>query len=111
MRVIKSVRMSIAASLLLGAVAHAADNSYPSVRESEAVKAPSLPWNDLTVRRVSPATAYHYAELDRTAKFGTGMRAGHEMVVASFRPVSAVKSHYPDPQWRSPTIGGTAGQT
>jgi hypothetical protein len=108
MRVIKSVRMSIAASLLLGAVAHAADNSYASVRESEAVKAPSLPWNDLTVRRVSPASASHYAEPDRTAKFGTGVGAGHEMAVASFRPVSAVKNHYPDPQWSSTIGSGTA---
>jgi hypothetical protein len=108
MRVIKSGRVSIAASLLLAAVAHAADNSYASVRESEPVKAPGLPWNDLTVQRVSPAGAHHYAEPDRTAKFGTGMGAGHEMVVASFRPVSAVKTLYPDPQWSS-TIGtGTA---
>ena len=63
MRVIKSGRVSIAASLLLGAVAHAADNSYASVRESEAVKAPSLPWNDLTVQRVSPASAYLGVEI------------------------------------------------
>ena len=107
MRVIKS-GMSIAASLLLGAVAHAADNSYASVRESEAVKAPSLPWNDPTVQRISPASAYHHAEPDRTAKFGTGMAERHEMVVASLRPVSVVKPHYPEPQWSSTIGSGTA---
>jgi hypothetical protein len=107
MRVIKSGLMSIAASLLLCAVAQAADNSYASVRESEAVKAPSLPWNVPTVQRVSPASAYHYAEPDRTTKIGTGVAAAREMVVESFRPVSAVP-HYPEPQWSS-TIGtGTA---
>ena len=78
------------ASLLLGAVAHAADKSYASVRESETVKAPSLPWNGPTVPRVSPASAYHYAEPDRTAKFGT------ETI------------HYPDPQWSSTIGSGTA---
>jgi hypothetical protein len=108
MRVIKSSRISIAASLLLCAVAHAADNSYASIRESEAVKAPSLPWNVLTVQRVSPASSYHFAGSDRTAKIGTGMAAAHEMVVESFPPDSAVKPHYPEPQ-RSSTIGtGTA---
>ena len=110
MRVIKSGRLSIAASLLLCAVAvaHAADNSYASVRESEAVKAPSLPWNVPTVQRVSPASAYHYAEPHQTAKFGTGTAAGHEMVVANFRPVSAVKPHYPELQWSSTIGSGTA---
>jgi hypothetical protein len=110
MRVIKSGRMSIAASLLLCAVAvaHAADNSYASVQESKAVKAPSLPWNDPTVQRVAPASAYHYAEPRPTAKFGTGTAAGHEMGVASFRPVSAVKPHYPEPQWSSTIGSGTA---
>jgi len=108
MRVIKSGQTSIAASLLLCAVAHAGDNSYASVRESEAVKAPSLPWNVPAVQRVSPASAYHYAAPDRSAQIGTGMAAAREVVVESFPPVSAEKTLYPEPQWSS-TIGkGTA---
>ena len=103
MRVIKSGLMPIAASLLLCAVAQAADNSYAR----EAVKAPSLPWNVPTVQRVSPASAHNYAEPDRTTKIGTGIAAAREMVVESFRPVSGVP-RYPEPQWSS-TIGtGTA---
>jgi hypothetical protein len=109
MRVIKSATTSIAASLLLGAVAHAADapdGGYASVRKSEAAMVTGLPWNVPTVQRVSPASAYHRTEPDRTSKIGTGTTA--QRVVETFRPVSAVKSHYPELQWSSTFGTGTA---
>jgi hypothetical protein len=106
MRVIKSAPMSIAASLLLCAVAHAADNGYASVRKSEAIQSIGLPWNVPAVQRVSPASADHNAEPDRTAKIGTGTAAAPQLV--SFRPVSAVNPHYPEPRWSSAIGTGTA---
>ena len=78
MRIIKSATTSIAASLLLGAVAHATeapDGGYASVRKSEAAMVTGLPWNVPTVQPVSPANADHYAEPDRTSKIGTGTAA------------------------------------
>jgi hypothetical protein len=111
MRVIKSATTSIAASLLLGAVAHAADTpdgGYASVRKSEAAMVTGLPWNVPTVQRVSPASAYHYAEPHRTSKIGTGTMAAPQRVVETFRPVSAVKPHYPELQWSSTFGTGTA---
>ena len=106
MRVIKSGTMSIAASLLLCAVAQAADNSYASVGKSEAVTATGLPWNVPTVQQISPASAHHNAEPHPTSKIGTGTAAAPEVV--SFRPVSAVTPHYPEPRWSSAIGTGTA---
>jgi hypothetical protein len=102
MRVIKSVPMSIAASLLLSAVAYA-DNSHAS--------APSLPWNAPTVQQVLPASTYERARPDWTAKIGTGVAASQENVVESdpsVSDVSAVSPHYPELPWSSTFGIGTA---
>jgi hypothetical protein len=112
MRTIKMFTTSIAASLLLGAVAHASDapgGGDGSARKSEVVKAPSLPWNVETFQRVSLATAQHHPEPHWTATIGTGTAAAAEREVDSFqRVLPATPQHYPEPHWTS-TIGtGTA---
>jgi hypothetical protein len=113
MRVIKRFTTSIAASLLLGAVAHASDapdGGYGGGRNSEAVKATTLPWNVQTIQRLSPTTADHYAEPDRTSKIGTGAAGAPERVDVdeSFQRVSSVTPHYPEPHWTSKIGTGTA---
>jgi hypothetical protein len=111
MRVINKFTASIAASLLLGAVAHASDapdGGYRSARKSEAIDATRLPWNVQTLQRVSATTADHSAEPHRTSKIGTGTAAASERSVGSFQRVSSETPHYPEAQW-SATIGtGTA---
>jgi hypothetical protein len=112
MRTIKIFTTSIAASLLLGAVAHASDapgGDDGSARKSEVVKTPSLPWNIATFQRVSLATSQHYPEPHWTAAIGTGTAAALERGVDSFQRVSpAASQHSPEPHWTS-TIGtGTA---
>jgi hypothetical protein len=78
MRTIKMFTTSVAASLLLGAVAHAADasaSSDGSAGKSAVVKGASLPWNVETFQRVSLESAPHYPELHWTAAIGTGTAA------------------------------------
>jgi hypothetical protein len=94
MQVIKRFTTSIAASLLLSAVAHASGTS--------------LPWNVETLQQVSPAKVQHYAELDRTSKIGTGTAAAPERTVESVQRVSPAKTHYPESQWSSVIGTGTA---
>jgi hypothetical protein len=81
MRVIKLFTASVATSLLLAAVAHAADTPAGddgSARKSEVVSGAGLPWNVDSFQRVSPANAQHSAEPDWTSKIGTGMAAALE---------------------------------
>jgi hypothetical protein len=78
MRVIKMVTASIAASFLLGAVAHAADApgcGDGSASKSDVVNGTGLPWNVEASQQVSPATTQQHAEPDWTSKIGTGMAA------------------------------------
>jgi hypothetical protein len=94
MLVIKRFTTSIAASLLLSAVAHASGTG--------------LPWNVETFQQVSPAKAQHYAEPDRTSKIGTGTAAAPERTVESVQRVSPAKNQYPESQWSSAIGTGTA---
>jgi hypothetical protein len=94
MQVIKRFTTSIAASLLLGAVAHASG--------------PALPWNVETFQQVPPAKAPHYAELDRTSKIGTGTAAASVRTVESVQRVSPATTHYPESQWSSAIGTGRA---
>ena len=112
MRTIKIFTTSITASLLLGAVAHAADASGGgdgSARKSEVVKAPSLPWNVETFQRVSLATSQHYPEPHWTSAIGTGTAAALERGDESFQQASTAKAqHTPEPVWTSMIGTGTA---
>jgi hypothetical protein len=111
MLVIKKFTASIAASLLLGAVAHASDapnGHYGSARNSEAVMATTLPWNVQTIQRVSPTSAFHFADLDRSSIVGTGTAAAFEGRGERFENVSSVTFHYPEAQWSASIGMGTA---
>jgi hypothetical protein len=112
MRAVKLFTVSVAASLLLGAAAHASDAagiSEGSARKSDVVQGASLPWNVETFQRVSPAGAQHYPELHWTSAIGTGTAAALQRNVGSFQRVSPANAqHYPELDWTS-TIGtGTA---
>lgn len=106
MRVINRFTASLAASLLLAAVAHAADapgGAYATAPKSKAISGTDLPWNGYTFQRVLPV-AQHSAEPDRTSKIGTGTAATSKKVVESFQPVVPAKPHYPGRLW-SATFG------
>ena len=106
MRVINRFTTSIAASLLLGAVAHASDaagGGYGTATKSAAVTVTALPWNVSSYQQVS-SVAGHPAEPHRTSKIGAGTAAAAEKVVESFRPVLPATPNYPGPLW-SATIG------
>jgi hypothetical protein len=108
MRVINRFTASIAASLFLGAVAHASDaagGGYGTATTSAAVTVTGLPWNVSSYQRVSSVAA-RPAEPDRTSKIGTGTAAAAQKVVESFQPVSATP-HYPGPLWSAKI--GTGG--
>jgi len=107
MRVINRFTTSIAASLLLAAVAHAADapgGGYGTATKSAAVTVTALPWNVATYQRVSSAGAQRSAEPHRTSRIGTGTAAAAEKVVESFQPVLPATPSYPGLLW-SATIG------
>jgi hypothetical protein len=112
MRAVKLFTVSVAASLLLGAVAHASDAagvSEGSDRKSDVVQGASLPWNVETFQRVSLATSQHYPEPQWTSAIGTGTAAAAERGVDSFQRVSpATSQHYPEPHWTSMIGAGTA---
>jgi hypothetical protein len=81
MRATKLFTVSVATSLLLGAVAHASDAagvSEGSARISEVVTGTSLPWNVETSQRVSPARAQNDPEPHWTSAIGTGTAAALE---------------------------------
>jgi hypothetical protein len=81
MRATKLFTVSVATSLLLGAVAHASDAagvSEGNARISEAVTGSSLPWNVETSQRVSVAGAQNNPEPHWTSEIGTGTAAALE---------------------------------
>jgi len=81
MRATKLFTVSVATSLLLGAVAHASDAASVgegSARISEVVTGTGLPWNVETFQRVSPAGAQYDPELPWTSAIGTGTAAALE---------------------------------
>jgi hypothetical protein len=96
MRSAKLFTVSVAASLLLGAVAHASD-------------APGLPWNVGSFQRISAVGAEHYPALDGTSVFGTGTAASLGRDVGSFEGSELAKvQHDPDPNWTSAIGTGMA---
>jgi hypothetical protein len=81
MRVINMFTVSVAASLILSAVADASD--APSRREgstgkSEVFNATGLPWGLQSFQRIAPVKAEHYPALDWSAAIGTGAAAALE---------------------------------
>ncbi len=96
MRSTKLFTVSVAASLLLGAVAHASD-------------APSLPWSVGSFQQVLVAGSRDYPELHWSAVIGTGRAALLGTGVGTFQPAPLVNSQSdPERDWTS-TIGtGTA---
>ena len=80
MRAIKLFTVSVATSLLLGAVAHASDAAGvgEGSARAEVVTGAGLPWNVETFQRVSPAGAQHDPEPDWTSAIGTGTAAAFE---------------------------------
>jgi len=112
MRVTKLFTVSVGASLLLGAVAHASDAAgvgEGSARLTEVVTGTGLPWNVETFQRVVPAGAQYYLKLDWTSLFGTGTAAALERGVESFQQPSAANAQsYPEPDWTSTFGTGTA---
>jgi hypothetical protein len=99
MWVTKLFTVSVGASLLLGAVAHASDAA--GVGEAR------LPWNVETFQRVLPAEA-QYPELVWTSAIGTGTAAALERG-ASFQHASPAKAqYYPEPDWTSTFGTGAA---
>jgi hypothetical protein len=92
MRSIKLFSVSVAASLFLGAVAHASE-------------APALPWNVGSFQRVSVVGAQHYPERHWTSVIGMGTAASLGRGVGSLEGGELAKAqHDPDPDWTS-TIG------
>jgi hypothetical protein len=80
MRATKLFTVSVATSLLLGAVAHASDAAGVGEGRAgaEVVTGTGLPWNVETSQRISPAGAQHNPELDWTSAIGTGTAAAVE---------------------------------
>jgi hypothetical protein len=75
MRSIKLLTVSVAASLLLGAVAHASDAvgvRVGNATKTTAVTAPRLPWDVGSLQRVSVAGPQRYPGLHWTSVIGTG---------------------------------------
>lgn len=110
MRITKLFTVSVGASLLLGAVAHASDAA--GVREGSrrlVVTGTGLPWNVETFQRVLPAGAQHAPKLHETSFFGTGTGAALEKGLESFQQFSAANAQsYPEPDWTSTFGTGTA---
>jgi hypothetical protein len=109
MRVTKLFTVSVAASLLLSAVANASDAAgvgEGGARRSEVVTGTGLPWN---LQRVSPAGAQSYPELHWTSAIGTGTAAALERRDKSFQQDSPAKAQQtPEPVWTSMIGTGTA---
>jgi len=99
MRSIKLFTVSVAASLLLGAVAHAAD----------AVTGAGLPWSVASFQRISVVGPQQYPGLHWTSVIGTGTAASLGRGVGSFQRVAQASAQRdPEPD-RTATIGaGTA---
>jgi hypothetical protein len=96
MRSAKLFTVSVAASLLLGAVAHASD-------------APGLPWNLGSFQRVSAVGAQQYPGLHWTSVIGTGTAASLGGGVSSFQGVGLVNAqHDPGSDWTAMIGTGTA---
>jgi hypothetical protein len=92
MRSTKLFTVSVAASLVLGAVAHASE-------------APCLPWGVETLQRVPVPGFRHYPDLHWTSVIGMGTAAPLGSGVGSFQRVPLMNAQYnPERDWTS-TIG------
>jgi hypothetical protein len=79
MRVVYMFTASVAASLILSAVADASDapgraDGNTGNGKSEVVNSTGLPWNVQGVQRVSPVGAWHYPEFDWNSASGPAER-------------------------------------
>jgi hypothetical protein len=96
MRSVKFFTVPFAASLLLGAVAHATD-------------APGLPWNSGSVQQVAVMEPGRYPELHWTTVIGTGTAASLGRSEGSFEPVPLVAAqHDSEPDWTAAIGAGSA---
>jgi hypothetical protein len=112
MRVINMFTVSVAASLILSAVANASDatsSGDASTGKSEGFNSTDLPWNVHRFQRVSPVTAAHHPAPDWSSAIGTGRAAAVESHVESLQPVSAESAQrYPEPDWTAAIGAGVA---
>jgi hypothetical protein len=95
MRVINMFTVSVAASLILSAVADASDapsRGDGSTGKSEVFNATGLPWDIQSFQRVSPKSAEHYPAPDWSSAIGTGGGATAERRVEGLQPVSSVSA-------------------
>jgi hypothetical protein len=98
MRLINIFTVSVAASLILSAVADASDapgRGEDSTGKSEFFKAPSLPWDFQSLQRISPVRAEHYPAPDWSSAIGTGRAATAELRVEGLRPVLPISAQRP----------------
>jgi hypothetical protein len=112
MRVINMFTVSVAASLILSAVADASDapgRGEDSTGKSESFKATSLPWDFQSFQRVSPVTAEHYPAPDWSSAIGTGRAATAELRVEGLRAVVPISAQRPpEPDWSAAIGTGAA---
>jgi hypothetical protein len=112
MRVINMFTVSVAASLILSAVANASDatsSGDASTGKSEGFNSTDLPWNVHRFQRVSPVRAAHHPAPDWSSAIGTGRAAAVESHVESLQPVSAESAQrYPEPDWTAAIGAGAA---
>jgi hypothetical protein len=112
MRILNVLTLSIAASLMVSAIAEASeapDQGYAASRTSAAIQGVGLPWNLPGIQRVSPASAERYPKAHWTAFIGTGAAVAAQASVKSqdaASPVSALGSS--QPHWTSAIGTGTA---
>jgi hypothetical protein len=112
MRVIKMFTVSVAASLILSAVADASDapsRGESNAGKSEVFNSTGLPWDLQSFQRVSPVRAEHYRAPDWSSAIGTGRGAAAESRVEGLQPVSPVSAQrYPEPDWTAAIATGAA---
>jgi hypothetical protein len=96
MRILNVLTLSIAASLMVSAIAEASD-------------APALPWNVPGIQRVSPASAARYPTAHWTAFIGTGAAVAARASAKTQDVASPVSAReYSQPNWTSAIGTGTA---
>jgi hypothetical protein len=112
MRVINMFTVSVAASLILSAVADASDapsRGEGSTGKSEVFNATGLPWGIQSFQRIAPVRAEHYPAPDWSSAIGTGRGTAAESRVEGLQlvsPVSAQRS--PEPHWSAAIGTGAA---
>jgi hypothetical protein len=112
MRVINIFTVSVAASLILSAVADASDapsRGEGSTGKSEVFNATGLPWDIQSIQRVSPVRAEHHPAPDWSSAIGTGRGTAAESRVEGLLPVSPMSTQRPsEPDWTAAIGTGAA---